>query len=372
VPHERYADAVIRELVARRAQFRGGKLISVYFGGGTPGLWAPAQLRRVLDAVVESFELLEDPLDAVGGNPPLEVTVEINPRRAPVETLTALRNAGANRLSVGCQSFDDRYLRALGRDHDAGQALATLQAAGDAGWSRVNLDLIYGGPEHSMEVLESDLAVAGEAAVDHISTYQLTVHAGTPFARQRAAGKLRIADDKESVVLDARCDAVLTAAGFWRYEVSNYAREGGVARHNSLYWTGAEYMGLGVGAHELCIRGGEAHRREGVRTVRQYLESSSAAGDAEVLDARTHMGERLFTALRTSFGVKIESLASQFGTVLASEAADRLRPLVDEGYLHTVSGAVPGVPTYLCPDGERIVPTARGIRFADSVGARVV
>jgi oxygen-independent coproporphyrinogen III oxidase len=374
IPHKAYLEAVLAELSARKAQFAGRKLASVYFGGGTPGLWEPSAVRSVLEAITDTWELVDDPVDVAlaDGGAPLEVTVEINPRRAPVETLAALREAGAGRLSVGCQSFDDAYLRALGRDHDAGQGRATLAAAAAAGWGRVNLDLIYGGPSHGPELFAADLAVAAASEVDHISAYQLTVHEGTPFARMWKAGRLNVADHELSAALDGQCEAALSAAGFWRYEVSNYARAGGVARHNSLYWTGAEYMGLGVGAHELCIRDGTPVRREGAGTVAAYLANPASHARIEPLEPEQHLGERLFTALRTGFGVHLDTLAAQLGPALAGEALRRLAPLEAEGYVTRESGPIEGVPFYLVPDGLRFVPTARGFRYADDVGAAVV
>lgn len=374
IPHQAYLDAVLAELSTRWASFAGRRLVSVYFGGGTPGLWAPDAVRAVVDAVRERWEILADPVDVghTGDASPLEVTVEINPRKAPVEVLAALRDAGANRLSVGCQSFDDTYLRALGRDHDAGQGRATLSAAQAAGWGRVNLDLIYGGPGHGQDLFARDLAVAGASGVDHVSAYQLTVHGGTPFARLWDAGRLEVADHEASAALDAQCESALAAAGFWRYEVSNYARNGGVARHNSLYWTGAEYMGLGVGAHELCLRGEEAHRREGASTVGAYLRNPSLPQSVEVLDPRAHLGERLFTGLRTAFGVHVETLRAQLGPELLEEAHRRLAPLEAAGDVERTDVVPEGVPSYLVPDGVRWVPTAKGLRFADDVGAAVV
>ncbi len=374
IPHVAYMEAVLRELAVRKAQFPGRRLASVYFGGGTPGLWDPEAVGTVLGAIKSEWALMADPVDIAHaqGGAPLEVTVEINPRRAPVEVLAALREAGANRLSVGCQSFDDTYLKALGRDHDAGQGLATLGAAQTAGWDRVNLDLIYGGPAHGAELFRRDLDIVAGCAVDHVSAYQLTVHAGTAFGRMWDAGRLDVADHELSAALDAQCEMALTQAGFWRYEVSNYARPGGVARHNSLYWTGAEYMGLGVGAHELCIHEGRAQRREGATTVGAYLNDPLTPASVEVLAGSQHLGERLFTALRTGFGVHLGLLRAQLGAELAEEALRRLEPLEAQGYLRRETGAIAGVPEYLAPEGLRFVPTARGLRFADDVGAAVV
>lgn len=387
IPHEAYADAVIAELEARAERFKGRGLVSIYFGGGTPGLWEPACIERVVDAVRQRWSLLNDPADVALavelGEEPLEVTVEINPRRAPLELLEALRGAGANRLSVGVQSFDAGVLKRLGRDHDVLQAQRTLEAARDAGWRRLSFDLLFGGPGQSPASLAEDLEEAARWAsvADHVSAYSLIVEPGTLFGRMAREGRLRAAPEDDVVEMLSMTERGLAEAGWRRYEVSSYARPGREARHNSLYWTGGENMGLGVGAHEFAIlEGGRALRREGARRIKDYLaDPVGSAQDEESLTDEVHLSERAYLGLRTRFGLDMESVAAQFGVAAADGLREKLVELEAEGYVTHREGTAPGEPgaqgpgpAYLWPQGERWLPTAKGLLFADDLSVALL
>jgi oxygen-independent coproporphyrinogen-3 oxidase len=262
LPHQAYLQATLRELEQRKHRFEGAQLASIYFGGGTPSLWEPDCIRDLIRAIKDTWPLLNDPEDAAlarqttpcGPPEPLEITLEINPRSANPARLQQLVEAGINRLSVGLQTFDPDYLRRLGRDHTVEQATETLADARDVGIQRLSFDLLTAGPHHTLDALQRDLdAALLLRQADHISAYSLIVEPETPFARLDAKGRLHAADeDTVAAMLDLTHDT-LTQGGYTRYEISSYARPGREARHNSLYWIGAEYMGLGVGAHELAF-----------------------------------------------------------------------------------------------------------------------
>jgi len=378
IPHDAYAEAVLAELSARASRFDGRRLVSIYFGGGTPGLWETRCIRRIVEAIRDRWELFGDREDErlaleEGDELPLEVTVEINPRRAPLPLLAALREAGVNRLSVGVQSFDDAYLARLGRDHGAEQAVTTLEDAREAGWSRLSFDLLFGGPEHSGDDFSRDLELAARLTwADHVSAYSLIVEQGTLFGRRAREGALRAASDETVVQMLGQCQSALEGAGWRRYEISSYAKPGREARHNSLYWVGAENMGLGVGAHEFVIDEGVATRREGARRTKDYLADpvGSAVGE-ERLSAKLHLAERLYLGLRTLYGVDLQGLEEQFGSRLVAEAGPELETLVEEGYAALCDGEGGG-PAYLWPRSQRFVPTSKGWLFADDIAMAVL
>ncbi len=376
IPHEAYAQAVLEELRARAPRFAGRRLVSIYFGGGTPGLWKASCVEMIIGAIRELWALYNDPrdcvLEAAGGNgeSALEVTIEINPRLAPREQLEALRSAGVNRLSVGVQSFDASYLEHLGRDHGVQQAIDTLEAAREVGWNRLSFDLLFGGPGHSRAIFDRDLERAGTVVhADHISAYSLIVEPETPFGRLHARGKLNPCTEEEVVALLDQCQNALERAGYVRYEISNYARAGRYARHNSLYWTGGEYMGLGVGAHEFSIEatGHRAFRRSGVKALRAYMADPGNAQDfEEEISPRVHLAERLYLGLRTCFGVSMEDLAAQFGQEGADIARPLLEELVEKGWIEPATRGM-NAPAYLVTPGERFAPTRSGMLWADEI-----
>lgn len=378
IPHDAYRDAVLAELRARRTAFGEARLASIYFGGGTPSLWRQDCVADVIAAVRESFPLYDDPFDQAlaretGAEDALEVTLEINPRAANPERLAAIAASGVNRLSVGLQTFDAGYLARLGRDHSVEQALETLADADRVGLRRISFDLLFGGPAHDLPTFERDLAAAATLTQpDHVSAYSLIIEPETPFARLHAEGRLRPSPEDDVVEMLTLCEARLATAGYRKYEISNYARPGREARHNSLYWTGGEYMGLGVGAHELLLAEGHAHRRAGALTPAAYIADPTTAHDfTETLTPTTHLAERIFLGLRTHFGISVEELVGQFGQEARATIEDKLERVVRRGWATQATAPLAG-PAYLVPEGTRWVPTATGYLFANQVAMEVL
>jgi oxygen-independent coproporphyrinogen III oxidase len=348
IPHRRYADAVLEELAVRAGRFAGGRLVSIYFGGGTPALWDPVELGRVRAAVASTF---------ADAGADLEVTVEANPLDCTPERLAALRAAGANRLSIGTQAFSDGDLVVLGRDHDARAAESAVAAARAAGFENVSCDLIYALPGRRDFDRSLDRAIA--LAPEHLSVYQLTIEPGTPFGQAARKGTLVPVPDDESASQFESAHGRLTAAGYEHYEVSAYARPGRRAVHNALYWTGAPYLGLGNGAHSLwtdaALDEGSGIRWSAHRSVGRYLAGApdfDLARDgrlAEVSpqDAASLAADRLWLGMRTSDGL-----------ARAQVPAAALPALLAAGLVSI--------------DAERVRPTPRGLLFADEIGARLL
>ncbi len=311
VPHAAYADAVLRELEFRSETLAERTLVSVFFGGGTPSLWDPEQLGRVLSAVTSAFGTV---------SPSLEVTVECNPTSLDRARAAALREAGVNRLSVGVQSLDETRLRFLGRLHDAPLALEALRAA-RAELPRVSADFMFGMPGQKAPDFVSELERVLETGVDHVSAYALTVESGTQFGELHRKGRLPLATDDdyaETFLAARRC---LASHGMRHYEVSNHARPGEEARHNLHYWRGGDYLGLGAGAvgclADPATLGASRWRSESHPA--HYLERSGTKAVqawTEALSPEDRVREALMLGLRTLEGVSLSRVAQQTGVTL--------------------------------------------------------
>lgn len=353
---ERFVAALVRELAARAPAFAARQLASVYFGGGTPSLLQPASIGRVLEAVRAAFGPAPDA--------PSEVTLEVNPSTVERARLPEFRSAGATRVSVGIQSFDDGVLRRLGRAHRAPEGRATLAACRDAGFANLSLDLLFAAPGQDLSALERDLAEALAFGPEHLSAYELTWEPETPFGRALARGRLAAAPEERVVAMLEAVESRLAEAGLGRYEISNYARAGFESVHNQRYWERRPVLALGPGAVSLDpARAGMPFgvRRANVRSEGCYLERVEAglpaeAGPPEVLEAGTARGEAAFLALRTRRGLDAHAFAGEFGGPPRRFFAEAIERLVAGGLL--VEGE--------CGD---LCLTARGRLLCDSVSA---
>ncbi|MEM1418386.1 MAG: radical SAM family heme chaperone HemW, partial [Myxococcota bacterium] len=351
IPHEPYADALLRELALRGAQ-DGRRLVSVFFGGGTPSLWSGEALGRVLEGVRGAFseEVAE-----------LEVTAECNPQSLTAEKARAFAAAGVNRLSVGVQSLRNDQLAFLGRLHDREEALRGLADA-RAAVPRVSADLMFGMPKQ--KALEAEVDAVLATGVEHVSAYSLTIEPGTQFGELQRLGRLEVAPDDDVAAMFEATEARFAAAGYAHYEVSNYARPGAEARHNQHYWRGGDYLALGAAAVGCLSEGSGARRSRNVEDGDAYLEAVRKAEDAqdveawqEALGPEERIQEALMLGLRTSEGVDLEALALRVrrdplrGRERALDAALEAGDLVREG-------------------ARLRVPTARWLRL-DGIVARL-
>ncbi len=278
LPHVAYADAVLAQWDQARPEFPEHAPATVFFGGGTPSLWDPEQVRRIIERLA-----------------PAHVGLEANPEDADDGRWAALCDAGVGRLSLGVQSFEQGVLRTLGRVHSVDEGLRAVDLAQQAGFAQVSLDLIFGVP--GQKRWSETLQRAVGSGVGHVSAYSLTIERGTQFAA------LGVGTSGEGAELSMLREAVATlgAAGLRRYEVSNYAREGAQSRHNRLYWEGRPWLGLGAGAHSHLPTHGGARRWACVRRPSEYLaRAADGGGDwveelgpSEVLRERVIMGLRL-------------------------------------------------------------------------------
>jgi coproporphyrinogen III oxidase-like Fe-S oxidoreductase len=360
-PHREYLAAVLGELEDQAPRFAGRSLVSIYFGGGTPSLWQPECVAQLIAAVRGRW-----PAAA-----PLEITMEANPTDCQAERLAAWKAAGVTRLSVGVQSTRPDELALLGRDHRVGDGMAALERIGAAGGLELSADFIVGVPRQrqrrlpqaggpaaelpSAELPAAELPAAELQWIDalaasparHASVYELTIEEGAAFAKRVRDGRLTPRDGDALAELYVAIHDALAARGFLHYEISSYAQPGHRAVHNSLYWSGGDYLGLGVGAASYRrLEGGGAERWSNVRRFAAYRRARLA--EQRAVPAAEDLTDRLWLGMRTSDGVLVEQLAALPG-VVDWLLAQRLATL----------------------EAGRVAPTVRGFLFADAIAERI-
>jgi putative oxygen-independent coproporphyrinogen III oxidase len=306
IPQARYADAVLAELERRRPELGARRLRSVFFGGGTPSLWEPSELGRVLAAIRAAFP---------DGDP--EVTVECNPTSFDRERARALLDAGVGRVSIGVQSLDPGRLAFLGRLHDPAGALRAVRDAVAAGVPRVSADLIFGVSGQPPQAAVDDALAIAALGVTHLSAYALTIEPGTQFGALAKQGRLPLLPDDlvaESFML---LHHALARAGFAHYEISNYAKDDHFAQHNLGYWRGHDYLGLGCGAWGTVTTTGSGRvRYRNTPSIERYLAAPGASdseSEREPIDAETALRERLMLGLRLSDPFDLGAAARELG-----------------------------------------------------------
>ncbi len=310
IDHVGYANAVLAELDARAALFEDREIASVFFGGGTPSLWDPAELGRVLSGIRSRARVTDD----------VEVTVECNPTSLDTERAKALADVGVGRVSIGTQSLRQDQLTYLGRLHDPSGARRAVEAA-LATVPRVSTDLIFGLPDQSPEDAREQATSLADMGLSHVSCYQLTIEPGTRFGELAKRGRLPLADEGAVAESFLAIDEALAGRGLAHYEISNYARPGEEARHNLGYWRGEEYVGLGCAAYGYA-RG--ARYRNPI-DPRKYVQGASTATEVsrEPLDALALLRERIMLGLRLATGFDIDAAGRELG--IDPWTADRTR-----------------------------------------------
>ena len=340
LPEAQYVAALERDIEAQAGDVRGRPITSIFFGGGTPSLFPPEAIARVLEAARRLLRVADD----------CEVTLEANPGTVERGRFTGYRAAGVNRVSLGAQSFDARQLETLGRIHSPGETVRAAEELHAAGLPNFNLDLMYALPGQDAAAAARDVEQALALSPAHLSHYQLTLEPGTQFAARPPA----LPGDDAAVEMLAACHERLARAGFSQYEVSAYATPGRQCRHNLNYWTFGDYLGVGAGAHgKLTFAArGEIIRTTQQREPRRYQAGSPNAIARQAVAASDLPFEFMMNALRLTEGFDPSVFTERTGLEWAA-VRPKLAGLEGRGLLVI--------------DDSMCLPTALGLRFLNDV-----
>ncbi|MBP3371515.1 MAG: radical SAM family heme chaperone HemW [Clostridia bacterium] len=330
--YEKYTDTVCDQMELWRE--KGISVDTVFFGGGTPTLIGAENLCKILEKAYACFQINDD----------AEITTEANPGTVDQQMLYALRKAGFKRISFGVQSFDDATLKTIGRIHNAREAEEAVQMAKAAGFTRISIDLISALPNQSMDSLMQSVDKAIALGITHISCYDLIIADDTPFAKAVEAGTFVPLDDDNAVLMQRAVAEKLEAAGFEHYEISNYAKDGHISRHNMHYWKNDPYVGIGCGAYGRL----ENIRYHQADTLQEYADDVTSgklwhAVDEEVT-AFDIAFETFMLGMRLKEGVQFDAIVSMLDAETASEWKKKAEKFIRMGLLQIKNGRLCATP----------------------------
>lgn len=352
---ESYVNLLLREIKKQAIFYGDHRVISIFLGGGTPSLLPAWETGRILERVREEFSLTED----------AEITIECNPGTVTAEKLKNYITYGINRLSIGLQSTDDGELARIGRIHDYGSFLETYRLAREAGFCNINIDLMAGLPGQSLASYRKTLERVVALSPEHISAYSLILEEGTPlYVNQEAYTFPDEEEEREMYELTGRC---LEEAGFHRYEISNYAREGRECRHNKVYWRRGDYAGFGLGASSMVrnVRWKNPDGQADYASCVERVESSPQGMDfaemlrqtgrreVQILTTQEQMEEFMFLGLRLTEGVDLQEFQRYFGKTAEEVYGEQISSFEKQGLLKR--------------EGRRLRLTPRGIDVSNVV-----
>ena len=329
---EEYVDLLIEEM----KKYKGTSVDTIYFGGGTPSMLEEKSFSLLMNAIKNNFTLQND----------IEITLEANPESVTIEKAKYLRTLGFNRVSLGVQSMNDRYLKFLGRAHDAAMAGQAYHVLRTAGFTNINLDLMYAFPAQTDEELEKDVRAISNLNSEHLSLYTLTIEPNSRFH----ATQMKLDDDEKLAAHYLKIARILAEYGFKQYEVSNFAKPGFESRHNKNYWQSKPYIGLGVGAH-----GFEGRRRYwNTSNLQNYMqqirtEAQAIEGFEDLTDDQRIMEKVLF-GLRMNEGISWE--------LLPSNRRSQVEAWIKDGFLRL--------------EGEKLRTTDQGRLVLDELSSRLI
>ena len=313
-----YAEALCSEIANRQCEAGNEPIHSIYFGGGTPSMLNLRLLEKILSSLRQTFRIEAD----------AEVTIEANPDDINLSRIEGWMRLGFNRLSLGVQSLNDDMLQLLHRRHTAQQAIEAVQMAQQAGMSNISIDLMYGLPSLSLSAWDDTLSRTLSLPVTHLSAYCLTIEQRTPIAQAIQDGSLSLPEDEQYEAAYRLLVERTRQAGFVHYEISNFAREGYRSRHNSGYWNGTPYIGLGAGAHSFD----GSVRRANTTDVKAYILSDGhPVCEMEQLSRTAQINEMIFLSLRTANGLHTDIFQQRFGTA-------SLEQLLKQAQKHILAG----------------------------------
>jgi putative oxygen-independent coproporphyrinogen III oxidase len=320
-----YCSIVAKEIEERISQRSDGhRLSSLFYGGGTPGYVDPAHLELVHTAIAKNVGFQDD----------AEITLETTPQTITAEKAKRWQEIGINRISVGVQSFNDGELTAMGRDHTAAQALAGIEAARNAGFENVALDLMYGTPEQTLASWRSTLQTALSLRLPHMSAYGLTIATNSPLLLRYPRNSAAYPDENTFVDMYQQLIDSCQDAGLQQYEVSNFSCNGYQSQHNLTYWRNEEYLAFGVSAHRYV----DGVRSSNFRSLKRYMREPMGDETKEVINDENRVKEAIFLGLRMREGLNLADFEQRYGCNLESMHADKIKKLQDGGFISIENG----------------------------------
>ncbi len=299
--------ALKKELLDKVAYAEGESIQTIYFGGGTPSLVAATELKGIIEVIQSNYSLGEN----------IEYTLECNPDDLSPSILQAYKNIGINRLSIGIQSFDEDKLTFLNRAHKASEAFACIKDAQAVGFDNITIDLIYGLPDTDESYWQRQVDLATQLNVPHISAYCLTFEDKTVFGHLLKTGKIKPLDDEAIQNQFQILTQTLRKAGFEQYEISNFAKDGFISQHNSAYWKGVKYIGIGPSAHSFNGKTRQWNIANNALYI-QKVNNNVTYYELEALSENDHFNEYILTQLRTKWGLSTATINHQFPTYLTT------------------------------------------------------
>jgi len=324
---KKFIKALENEIVQRKNYLDNEPVETIYFGGGTPSVLRESELTGILSFLRQHFIV----------SPTAEITFEANPDDLSVEYLHEIYHAGVRRLSIGIQSFQNDFLKKMNRRHDAKQAIGAVENAAKTGFNDISVDLIYGLPALTLNQWKADLNQVFKLPVQHLSAYHLTYHEGTPFYTWLKKGTLKAMKEEESILQFQMLVEMARENGFEQYEISNFAKDRKYSKHNSSYWMGAKYLGLGPSAHSF----NGVSRSWNVSHIESYIKAVEAGlsySEEEILTENNKYNEYILTRIRTIWGVSIDDIKTGFGAEKAAWFQQNIEKYIALGLVKQQSG----------------------------------
>lgn len=293
-----------KEMEIRKDYLNGESVNTIYFGGGTPSILTTHEINGILEAIYRVFDVNKDP----------EITVEANPEDITAQKARELKGAGVNRLSIGVQTFNEKALKFLNRKHSSSDSKRCIEEASSEGFDNINIDLIYSIPVDEETCLPRDLEIIQALPVQHVSAYSLTIEEKTFFGHQVKKGVMAVPAEDFSASHFNQVRNGLANAGFEQYEISNFARNNKYSRHNSSYWFGEKYIGIGPGAHSYDINSRQSNVSNNLSYLRA-IKKGEIPSSIEHLNFKEKVNDYILTGLRTKWGISEKKLKDLAGII---------------------------------------------------------
>ena len=327
---QEYVDALTQEIRKRAAEYKDRKVVSVFFGGGTPSRLDVSDIQRIIpmlqqlmQAVLENWDISED----------AEITTEANPGTLDREMADALKKMGFNRLSMGVQAWQNRLLKNLGRIHTIESFQENFKAVREAGFANINTDLMFALPDQTMADWQETVKNIVEMNPEHISAYSLILEEGTPFYDKYEKGELKPAEEELDREMYHWAVEYLAEHGYSQYEISNFAKNDRQSRHNRIYWQAEEYLGMGLGSHSYM----NGERFHNIYDLQEYIKADGEVSllkeEVEIITEEDALAEFMFLGLRLTEGVSFERFKERFGQEMKNIYGSQIEELVRDGLL---------------------------------------